>query len=94
MPKVKKEAKSKKVKKFEFELTIETGETVHKIGTNNVLEALEQFPQPPVFKTETRFLIKKDGKERLMVLNVAEARRIFANHTALEIFVDRLTDLI
>lgn len=96
MPKKVAKNSSKKAspKKKEFHLTITTSDEVFDTEADSVLEGINLFPVPPVFKTKTVFVVKRGDSTREKHLNTAEARRVFSNETARILLADALTKLL
>lgn len=77
-------------KKGAIHLQISINEDTTIVDTDNLLNALQDFPQPAMIKTELVIEATKGKLTRTKVLNTFNARRLFGNKTALEIFASNL----
>jgi hypothetical protein len=85
--KIKKDSASPKKK--EYNLTMSFNDQVHNVETDNLYEAISELI-PFQLKTRVIILVKKGelSCEKMMLL--LEARRVFRNKVALEVFINRL----
>jgi hypothetical protein len=76
-------------KKKEYNLTMSLNDQVFNVETDNLYEAISELI-PFQLKTRVIILVKKGelSCEKMMLL--LEARRVFRNKVALEVFINRL----
>lgn len=77
-----------------YELNISVNGTLYDVSTDSLLQALTDYAVPPVIKTEMLLTVTNGNKVRDIALKVFEARRIFGNKNALEVFADKLVNLV
>jgi len=77
-----------------YKVSIGVNENLVEKETDNILDALLDYPVPAVIKTEMLVTVTKGTKVRDIALKTFDSRRIFGNKNALEIFADKLLNLI
>lgn len=82
------------IEKKQYCLSILVNDNRVELNTDNLLEALIAYPVPAIIKTEMLVTVTKGTKIRDITLKTFESRRIFGNRNALEIFADKLVNLI
>lgn len=93
MPKTKQVTKlgaEKKAKKPVYTVEISVNNEVYKVSGDTILEALMKYEAPAIVKTDTLVAVTKGNVTKDKELGVFDARRTFANPTAIELLATNL----